>query len=228
MPAKSRSAPAAEAKKPRRGRPRSISREAILDTAITLTEKEPGVPLSLAGVARAVGMTPMAIYTYFENKDAMLQALTDRMLSGLDVSSLESKPPIERVIGWARMVRAHFQIRPQLTDMLVWEGGHGSIAWLNRSAPLATALADLGLKGDEQARTLSWLWGAIMGAIHYELRVRAEPEGITSEEIAAAQPEIRTVVENIQALAGKPGSAEAAFEFELDRLCDGLKALSRP
>ncbi|MHB9878071.1 TetR/AcrR family transcriptional regulator [Pacificimonas sp. ICDLI1SI03] len=213
-------------KKSKRGRPRSISHDHILETAIALTEQQPGVPVSLAGVARAVGMTPMAIYTYFDNKDALLQALTDRMLAGLDITALEAEPPVERVMAWARLVRSHFQKRPQLIDMLVWEGGHGSIAWMNRSAPLATALTELGFQGDELARSLSWLWNSIMGMIHNELRVRDEQQQISSDEIAAIDAPMREIVQDIQRMSSEQDNADRAFDFELARIHDALVTMT--
>ena len=75
-------------KEVRRGRPPRLSRDAILMAALDMLEREPGLAFSLNGLARALKVTPMALYTYFGSRDDLLQALTERLLSGRSTSDM--------------------------------------------------------------------------------------------------------------------------------------------
>lgn len=76
-----------------RGRPARISRDMILDAAAALAEANPDELPSLNGIARALKISPMAIYTYFASKDELLQALSDRLLADftLDIAPIPNR-----------------------------------------------------------------------------------------------------------------------------------------
>ena len=62
---------------PRRGRPPRASREQIVDAAVALLRESPDEPLTMARVAKAVGLTPMALYRHFKDRDELSpQAIT--------------------------------------------------------------------------------------------------------------------------------------------------------
>jgi TetR/AcrR family transcriptional regulator, tetracycline repressor protein len=59
-------------------RPAALSRERILDAARKLVEREGPDRLSMRRLAQALDVWPMALYRYFEDKDALLDAIVDR------------------------------------------------------------------------------------------------------------------------------------------------------
>jgi TetR/AcrR family transcriptional regulator, tetracycline repressor protein len=59
-------------------RPAALSRERILDAAGKLVEREGPDRLSMRRLAQALDVWPMALYRYFEDKDALLDAIVDR------------------------------------------------------------------------------------------------------------------------------------------------------
>jgi len=65
----------------RRGRPPksavSLTREAIIATALDLVEGSPG-GLSLRALAAALGVTPMALYPHIGDLDGLLEAMAER------------------------------------------------------------------------------------------------------------------------------------------------------
>ena len=63
------------------GQPR-LSRDAILDRALAIADADGVDALSVRRLARELGVTPMALYWHFENKEALLHALGDRLLAG--------------------------------------------------------------------------------------------------------------------------------------------------
>jgi AcrR family transcriptional regulator len=50
----------------------------IVDAALRILQKEGPDAVSMRQIARAVGVTPMALYHHFPNRDALLQAATDQ------------------------------------------------------------------------------------------------------------------------------------------------------
>lgn len=55
----------------------------ITRVALDILEKEGPPAVSMRRIARAVGITPMAIYHHFRNRDALLNSITDREFTKL-------------------------------------------------------------------------------------------------------------------------------------------------
>ena len=55
----------------------SSTKELIRSAALRLLEREGPEGVSMRRVAKQVGITPMAIYHHFRNRDALLVAVTD-------------------------------------------------------------------------------------------------------------------------------------------------------
>ena len=116
---------------------------------------------------------------------------------------------------------------PQLINLLVWEGGHTSVAWLERGMTVSEALGRLGFAGEAQARATLWVWHVCMGAINVELRNRVMPQELSPEELASLDPATREQVEASLALSAAPDHAEVFFAYQLDRMCDALRAMKK-
>lgn len=208
-----------------RGRPARISRELILDNAARLAENAPGELPSMNGIARAMKISPMAIYTYFANKDELLQALSDRLLTDFMLHIPEDAEPLDAVIAWAHAMRAHVLANPQLVQVLVWEGGHTSVAWLERGMAVSEALGRMGFTGAARAQATLWVWHVAMGAINVELRNGDLPQNMTQQELASLDPATRGEVEQMLKLTFGAQFAEDFFAYQLDRMCEGLLAM---
>jgi len=55
----------------------TATRSRILEAALTILHEEGMGALSMRAIAERVGMSPMALYTYFENRDDLLHALRE-------------------------------------------------------------------------------------------------------------------------------------------------------
>ena len=91
--------------------PTRLSREAILDRALAVADAEGIGAVSLRRLARELGVTPMALYWHFDGKDALLHALGDRLLGGLDLTVDEDRSWPEQlrafVVSLTAVLRAH-------------------------------------------------------------------------------------------------------------------------
>ncbi|MEM1379423.1 MAG: TetR/AcrR family transcriptional regulator [Pseudomonadota bacterium] len=65
-------------KKTQRRKP--LSREIVLETALALSQDD-GVDFTMRALAERLGVTPMAIYRYFNDRDALKLAVIDQVLA---------------------------------------------------------------------------------------------------------------------------------------------------
>ncbi|GAA2786883.1 TetR/AcrR family transcriptional regulator [Crossiella cryophila] len=80
----------------------ALTRDRIVAAALRLVEADGLDKLSVRKLGAALGVEGMAIYHHIPNKDALLQALVDR------VNSLEDTPVPEE-LPWRDRLRAHYQ-----------------------------------------------------------------------------------------------------------------------
>jgi AcrR family transcriptional regulator len=73
----------------RRGPRRSPTEEEILDAALGLLDDGGPDAASVRGIAARVGVAPDAVYIHFPGKAAVIQALVERLLDGVDHDVLE-------------------------------------------------------------------------------------------------------------------------------------------
>ncbi len=77
-------------------RPR-LSRETVVDGALALTGAEGLEGLTIRRLAQRLGVTPMALYWHFKNKDELLDAVVDRLWSLMEVDEDQDRPWSERL-----------------------------------------------------------------------------------------------------------------------------------
>ena len=109
----------------RAGRPRAgdepLTRERILEAALSLVDEEGIEALSMRRLAKELGVDPMAIYHHLSNKRALLSALIEEVFSGMRVMDLKGTGDWRgRVRAWAlafrKVARAHPKLVPHLAS----------------------------------------------------------------------------------------------------------------
>ena len=108
------------------GRPERLNRDAIIDRALAVADAEGIDAVSVRRLARELGVTPMALYWHFKDKDALLHALGDRLLDGLDLTVDERAP-------WPQ------QLRKFVTSLTGVLRAHPSAAVLIGTLPTASS-----------------------------------------------------------------------------------------
>jgi len=95
----------------RRGRPRRLDRDRVVDKALELVDAEGLEALSMRRLGRELGVEGPALYTYVKDKDDLLDAIGDRVLDVLELDLPGRGPWQERirasVAGWAEMQERH-------------------------------------------------------------------------------------------------------------------------
>lgn len=215
--------------KRRRGRPAVTSLEEIVRAGLELAAAAPDRDVSIAAIARSLGIAPMAIYNYVRDKDDLLQELSDALLRSLVVVPPADATPEQMIRCWGETVRRHFLQHPELLRMLVWEEGRSSAAWLNKSEVLFAALNRMEIPEDRWGMMVHWLWCSVMGLIRIEIDYnfdRTSPQ-VLGEAREKLRPEVAQGVSVIVTGMKSEGYGERFFGFFMDRLMDGIAGATR-
>lgn len=116
------------------GRPSSTSKEQILAVALQLAQQQDLAALSLRQLAKELGISPTSLYRYFENKQQLLTAIGESVLS-VDASTLPAglsqAQRLEKLLDQLRQqVLAYPGLLPQFNNSLPAETMVATIAAL--------------------------------------------------------------------------------------------------
>jgi AcrR family transcriptional regulator len=94
-------------KRPGRGAPvrRTLNRGRILDAAAEMLTTHDPSAFSMRKLAERLGVTPMALYRWFANKDDLLSAVTERIADTPALLDLPDGPWADRAFAYAVAIR---------------------------------------------------------------------------------------------------------------------------
>lgn len=219
--------------KPDRGR---LDRDTVVARALALVDAEGLEALTIRRLAVDLGVTPMALYWHFRNKDELLDALVEHLLGTVRL------PAVPAVGGrdWAE------QLHAALTAFAAALRPHPAIAPLIQarvlfSAPgLALAERALGLlreggfTAEQAAQIGGYLVGAVVTLVVAEPGVSAEPDlELRDSHTRARQAALRSLspsdYPNVIACA-EPltfcANGDAYFAQGIDLLVAGVRGVS--
>jgi AcrR family transcriptional regulator len=75
----------------------ALSREAVIDRALGVADREGLAAVSIRRIAQDFGVTPMALYWHVKNKDELLAAMGDRVIDAVEVPDLPAEGGLERL-----------------------------------------------------------------------------------------------------------------------------------
>jgi len=186
----------------RPGRPPRVTSDQVVQGALELLGEVPLEEFSLGMLARHLGLSVMALYTYFPSRDALLEAV------GVRVFELFAAPEAQGdweayLLEWLRALRRHVVAHPVAFKLMGWNG-HVGAAWLGVSMPIAELLKAQGLSGQRLSLAMAWFTTAAVGMLQGARdsgRFR-QMEAITAaKELPAGQREAAIEVwENLQGI----------------------------
>jgi AcrR family transcriptional regulator len=217
-----------------RGPKAALTPDDVVQAAIGLADKDGIAAVTMNAVATKLGLTTMAIYRYFPNKETLIDAIVDAGMGR------PSEPPEPRgdwraeVARWAHAKRAMLVARPWLAELPFVAAPHGP-NWLSWLEAVADPLADTGLSPADVGQMLSVIDGYTRGASDTAIslaRVRARG-GSEAEWAAAVGADLGRAIgdERFAKFAailtappdGKPRTLEESFDFGLQRVLDGIE-----
>ncbi|TPW12924.1 MAG: putative TetR-family transcriptional regulator [Acidimicrobiaceae bacterium] len=206
-----------------------LSPEVVLDACVELIGRE-GEHLTLCRLGEHLGVDPTAVYRHFRDKDELMRAVGDRILSAVTVE-LPGQGS-----DW-RAVVVEICVRLRAVHM-----EHPTIAALARRGPplnrnefdlteqVLTALAGAGLEPPEAALAYHALIELTVGSAALDAAVSAVEQNQRAREYRRWQDTYRALdpAEHPRAVAHAnhlySGTADERFRYALDRLLDGIVA----
>ena len=218
-------APAAAQERGRgRGRPARLSAEQITLATVELLRHEPDAAVTVKRVADAVGAAPMALYRYFPDREALLQAAADHVVATMARITLDDGPWQQRLSAWMRAAHERLLPYPQLLPYMV---STQQPAWLPALMRCSELLAPLDLDKDDLALAAVLIGSTMIGHAVYESR-RQSAEQTTAvlyraleDRPAAEQDALRPLV------AGLPAAYARLHDTVLSRTIATVEGLAQ-
>ena len=216
--------------RPKRKQPRTagqragVARDDVLGAARAIVEREGLEQVTMRRLAAELGVAPNALYTYFENKTALLDALVDAALATVAVPDVEAGTWKDGLASLMRASRRTLLAHPQLVPLVIARPGGPSAMRLGEAT--LRLLARGGVTGARAAQSLRALLAFTFGFVALEVTRAADPEGPKRLERAARAmsalpadefPATRAAAPH---LARHPGDAD--FDAGLGWLIDGI------
>jgi AcrR family transcriptional regulator len=223
---------AAQPRRPR-GPRRTLTEDEILDAALGLLDRGGPGTASVRAIAAQVGVAPNAIYTYFPDKAAVVNALVERLLGEVDhdVFADRTQPWRDRVEALALELRAKLAAHPGAVSLMVGSRLNGPNAQaLNER--LMGLLVAAGLDPTDAARASYLLFVYIFGSLALEVAgVQQEgPLPAEADRIAARQSTFSATPPDRFPLSAAAATTMAAYvsteqyRWGLRRILEGLTA----
>lgn len=216
-----------------RGPKAAFTPEEVVHAAIQIADAEGLGAVTMNAVASRLGLTTMAVYRYFPNKEALYDAIID---TGMGLPPVASEPYGDwraAVVRWSHAKRAMLIARPWLAELPFVAAPHGP-NWLSWLEALARALSRSGLPPADLGQMIGVVDGYTRGASDTAISLaRARARGISELAWAAAvgadlgraidDPRFTTFAAIISApTEGRPQTLEESFDFGLQRVLDGI------
>ncbi|MEW2357145.1 TetR/AcrR family transcriptional regulator C-terminal domain-containing protein [Spirillospora sp. NPDC029432] len=210
---------------------RPLTRDRIVRTSIAIIERDGARALSMRKIAAELGVGVMSLYNHVPNKDALLEAVAESVLAGLDVPEAEANPGRDWRLNARAMVgafRATARRHPRSMH-LVLTGRSGQL-FGRRTAERALALFEAaGFDAATSVRALRALMSYVMGAQMMEGGALRMPHGLPSGNADALLEVDPGEIPHVIALADELvlDDHEADFECGLEMLLAALDRLPR-
>jgi TetR/AcrR family tetracycline transcriptional repressor len=211
------------------GQRAGLSHEAVLGAARRIADDEGVDRLTMRRLAAELGVMPNALYTYFPDKEALLDALVDDLLAGIDAGDPTEgdwRDGLVRVMDSSRrLLLAH----PQLVPTIIGRPGLGPNAARLGEITLER-LRQAGLEGERAVEALRVLLVYSLGFAAFQApRVQGDPaaRSTRAEASFAGLPEDR--FPRMHGLAGQLAGPTTDHQFHvgLRWLLEGIDAQAR-
>jgi AcrR family transcriptional regulator len=190
--------------------PLQLDPDAIVDAAIAILREQGLDAVSMRTVAARLGVSPFPLYSRLGNKEALLDAMAERLLAGLAPAPAGDEPWTTYARRWAHELRRRLRDVPDSRLVL----GPRRWAYVDATVPLVAALRRDGVAADEAVRACRLLMWATLGFVVTESGARRDPP--------AADGRARTRLPGGDPTGVTDAEADALFELQLDFLLAGL------
>jgi len=156
-----------------RARAEELTADAIVTSAVGLLRREGLGAVSMRRVAAELGVSPIPLYSRVGNKEALLEAIAERMTSEMSVAPLAGESWTAYASRWCDGLR---DCRKAMSDGgLLLRGRRGAMERATR--PLIAQMIDDGVPSDGAIRSARLLLWAVLGHAAIEIGHEREVGG---------------------------------------------------
>jgi AcrR family transcriptional regulator len=203
-----------------------LTRERIITAAVELIEQEGAEAVSMRRIASELGSGVMSLYNHVPSKAVLLDAVAERILSGIDFTTEPGMGWEDQVRAQARAFRQIARAYPRCTMVVISRPVNSAAAMRPMEHALAT-LRDAGFGAEDAVRVVRAFIAYIVGSLLREVGVSPglEPQRPLSQDpavLSADRPlhlnpaEFPQVVGMSEELMNRDHDAD--FEFGLNLL----------
>jgi AcrR family transcriptional regulator len=205
--------------KRRPGPPPRFSRDQLVDAAIEIVDDEGFGSLSLRAVARHLGVTPMALYTYVRSSDELVTLVVDRLVEvkarGLDLPT-DWKGALRT---FARNLRELMSEHPAMLRAYA-EGVVNSPEAIRVADSVLACLVGDGLTPGEATEVYLTVHMLVLGFAVVDQPRSAPPGGVPD---LTPYPTLLAHVDEVRRLA-HPGTIDRLLDGLIDGVIAGMEA----
>jgi TetR/AcrR family tetracycline transcriptional repressor len=197
-----------------------LTPERVLDVAYEILDAEGIDGLTIRGLAAKLGVAATAIYWHVGHKQAVLDALVDRIIADVGEVEVRGDDPAERLLSIGRSLRSNLLDQPHLIA-LVHKQGRTPVMFLPAQRVVAEQLEAAGLRGADAALAVHAFLRHIIGSVILERTEERGPEQRETVEELWAREEL-AIDPELAARLAQPVDRDELFDFSLRTLVDAL------
>lgn len=195
-----------------------VTRERVLEAALTIVETEGADALTMRALAAKLGVAVTAIYWHVGNKQQLLAALVDRIGTEVGRVTVTGRTPAARVLSAARSLRRNLVVHRDLVA-LTNEQGRNRVVFVPARRALAEAFAAGGLRGARLANAAASVLHLVVGSVLIE---RAADRAPVQRDAGALWDGAPPVDRTAAARLAEHLDPEQVFDVALEALVRGL------
>jgi TetR/AcrR family transcriptional regulator, tetracycline repressor protein len=200
----------------------ALSPERVVDAALVIIERDGADALTMRGLAADLGVAPTAIYWHVGDKDALLDAVADRVADEFGSVRVSGSDPVARIVSLGRSLRRNLLERAHLVGV-AHQRGRTAMVFQPARRVLVRELTAAGLRGADAAFAVQAILHFVSGSVLTELQVERQPEQRDVPEDLWSDDDVADAPELLELLA-RPVDATIVFTRSLETLVRGLVA----
>ncbi len=194
-----------------------VSGDAVVETAMRLVEEHGADALTMRRLSDELGVAVTAIYWHVGNRDALLDALVDRLVADMGTLRPSGTGARERITSLAEKLRVRLDGRPHLIG-LAHERGRTPELFVPVEQVMAAELATVGVRGKDAAMVLRAISTHVVGSVLIDRAVERGGPEVPTGSVWPADADDPELVEALEA----PPDRDALFSVGLHALVDAL------
>jgi len=200
----------------------AVSADRIVDVALEIVDHDGIDGLTMRGLATKLGVAVTAIYWHVGDKEALLDAIADRVAAEVGGIRVTGADPVARIVSVGRSLRRNLLERAHLVAIAHQQGRTAAVFQPARRV-LVRELTAAGMRGADAAFAVQAVLALVSGSVLTQVQVERAPESRDTPEELWTIGDVADAPDLLEFLTD-PIDPEQLFLRSLDTLVRGLVA----